>query len=39
VDPKLVRNAKGASTEKGRDLLDAIVDRTVESINKSSPPR
>ena len=32
VDPKLVRDPKGASVEKGQAALDAIVDRTVESV-------
>ena len=39
ADPKLVRDAKGASADKGRAALDGIVDRTVESIKKSAPPR
>jgi creatinine amidohydrolase len=32
VDPKLVRDAKGASVERGQAALDAIVDRTAESV-------
>ena len=39
ADPKLVRDSKGASADKGRAALDAIVDRAVESIKKSAPPR
>ena len=39
ADPKLVRDAKGATADKGRAALDAIVDRAVESIKKSAPPR
>ena len=39
IDPKLVRDPRGASAEKGRSALDAIVERTVESIKKSAPPR
>ena len=39
ADPKLVRNPAGASADKGRAALDAIVDRTVDSIKKSVPPR
>jgi creatinine amidohydrolase/Fe(II)-dependent formamide hydrolase-like protein len=39
ADPKLVRDPKGSSLDKGRATLDAIVDRTVDSIKKSAPPR
>ena len=39
ADPKLVRDPGGASADKGRATLDAIVDRSVESIKKSAPPR
>jgi len=39
VDPKLVRDPKGASADKGGAALDATVARTVEAINRSAPPR
>lgn len=32
IDPRLVRDPKGASVERGRKLADEIVSRTVESI-------
>jgi creatinine amidohydrolase len=32
IDPKLVRDPKGASVERGRKLAEEIVNRTVESI-------
>ena len=37
VDPKLVRDAKGADVDKGRAALDAIVERTSEEIRKARP--
>jgi len=36
VDPKMVRDPKGANAEKGRAILDATVDRTVAEIRKSA---
>jgi len=39
VDPKLVRESRGASVEKGRAALESIVDATVESIKQSRPRR
>ena len=39
VDPRLVRDPRGASAEKGRAALDATVDRTVDEIRKSRRPR
>jgi creatinine amidohydrolase/Fe(II)-dependent formamide hydrolase-like protein len=39
VDPRLVRDPKGASAGKGRAALDATVERTVESVKKALPPR
>jgi creatinine amidohydrolase len=39
VDPKLVREPRGASVEKGRAALESIVDATVESIRQSRPRR
>ena len=35
VDSKLVRDPKGASTEEGRAILEGIIDRTSESVNKA----
>ena len=39
VDPKMVRDPKGADAEKGRAILDATVERTVDAIRKSAAPR
>ena len=39
VDPNMVRDARNATAEKGRGILDATVERTVESIKKSAAPR
>lgn len=39
VDDKLVRDPKGASAEKGRALLEALIDRTVEAVIKVAPRR
>ena len=36
VDPKMVRDPKGAQAEKGRAILDATVDRTVAEIRNSA---
>jgi len=39
VDPKLVRDSKGISVEKGLASLEATVERTVESIKKAPRDR
>ena len=36
VDPSLVRDAHGASADKGREMLDATVSRTVQDIKKGA---
>lgn len=35
VDPSLVRDAKGVTAAKGREMLDSAVARTVEDIKKA----
>ena len=39
VDPHLVREPGAASAEKGRQLLDATVERTVAELKKAAPRR
>ena len=39
VDPRMVRDPRGASAEDGRRFLDDVVDRTVEAIMKGRPSR
>ena len=36
IDPSLVRDARGASAEKGREARDAIVERTVAGIRRAT---
>ena len=37
VDPKLVRDPKGASPEIGRAILESMIDRTAEAVMKAAP--
>ena len=39
VDPKLVRDPKGASPEMGRAFLDSVIDQTAQAVMKAAPRR
>lgn len=39
VDPRMVRDSRGASADDGRRFLDDVVDRTAEAIVKGRPSR
>lgn len=39
VDAGLVRDPKGASAEKGRAILEAVIDRTAQSVMQVAPRR
>jgi len=39
VDPKLVREPRGADPAQGRKEVEATIDRTVEAIRRARPPR
>ncbi len=39
VDASLVRDPKGASAEKGRAILESVIDRTAEAVRKAAPRR
>ena len=39
VDPKLVRDPKGASAEKGSAFLESVIDRTADALMKAGSRR
>lgn len=39
VDAGLVRDPRGSSAEKGRAILESVIDRTVEAVMKVAPRR